>query len=75
MAGGGAYIPEGIGVGGEVAGGVAGGPAHHGLLRRQAAHSLALVWPDSGEDGGEDRWRRRGGGGVVRVGLALGEHR
>ena len=65
MAGG--FVPDGVGVGGEVPGGVPGGPPHHRPLRRQAAHSR-----EAGGDRGRRRWGwRRGRGGVARVGLAL----
>jgi len=68
-----ACVPDGVGVGGEVAGGVPGGPPHHRPLRRQAAHILER--PEEIDRGRRRwRWRRRRGRVGARVGLALGEH-
>ena len=67
------FVPDGVGVGGEVAGGVPGGPPHHRPLRRQAAHILER--PEEIDRGRRRwRWRRRRGRVGARVGLALGEH-
>lgn len=71
-------VPEGVGVGGEVSGGVPGGPADHLPLGRQAPHSplgLGLAAVERYGRRGTRRRSRRRPGEAERVGDGDGRAR